>query len=249
MMDSPAIKDHISNRFNHELEAVRNHVLNMGGMVEELLDQALTGLLTADTALCDEAIAGDAKVNEAEREIDEECTRILALRHPTASDLRLVMTVVKTITDLERIGDESEKIGFLSKRLIREGELKDKLAKNIKFLGKMVKENLRDVLNAFARSDGEAALNVVKNDDEIDEYYESLLREQLTHMMEDPRQIKASMEVMWVARALERIGDHAKNIGEHVIYLILGHDIRHLEVSKHKNFATMAEKLKDKSSK
>ena len=246
-MEAPEIKDHISNQFNNELEDVRNHVLNMGGMVEELLQKALKGLLKADSALCDEAIEGDMQVNQAELEIDQECTRILALRHPTASDLRLVMTVIKTITDLERIGDESEKIGFLGKRLISEGELKDKLAKNIKFLGKMVKNNLREVLNAFARSDGEAALNVVKNDDEIDEFYESLLREQLTHMMEDPRQIKASMEVMWVARALERIGDHAKNIAEHVIYLILGHDVRHLEVSDHKNFEALVKKLQEKS--
>ena len=245
-MNTVDVKDHISNQFNNELEAVRNHVLNMGGMVEELLDQALSGLLSADTGLCDAAIDGDEKVNQAELEIDEECTRILALRHPTASDLRLVMMVIKTIADLERIGDESEKIGFLGKRLIREGELKDKLAKNIKFLGKMVKTNLRDVLNAFARSDGEAALNVIKSDDEIDEFYESLLREQLTHMMEDPRQIKVSMEVMWVARALERIGDHAKNIAEHVLYLILGNDIRHLEVGAHKNFETLVEKVRDR---
>jgi len=238
--------DHISNQFNNELENVRTHVLNMGGMVEDLLNKALKGLLKADSSFCDEAIDGDEKVNQAEVEIDEECTRILALRHPTASDLRLVMTVVKTISDLERIGDESEKIGYLGKRLIREGQLKDKLAKNIKFLGKMVKSNLHDVLNAFARSDGEAALNVIKSDDEIDEFYESLLREQLTHMMEDPRQIKMSMEIMWVARALERIGDHAKNIAEHVLYLILGHDIRHLEVGAHKNFATLVEKIREK---
>lgn len=242
-MDAPEITDHISTQFNNELEDVRNHVLNMGGMVEELLQKALKGLLKADSTLCDEAILGDEQVNQAELEIDEECTRILALRHPTASDLRLVMSVIKTITDLERIGDESEKIGFLGKRLIGEGLLKDKLAKNIKFLGKMVKGNLREVLDAFARSDGEAALNVVKNDDEIDEFYESLLREQLTYMMEDPRQIKTSMEVMWVARALERIGDHTKNIAEHIIYLILGHDVRHLEVSDHKNFEALVEKL------
>ena len=243
-MGTVDVKDHTSNQFNHELEDVRNHVLNMGGMVEDLLNKALNGLLSADTSLCDAAFDGDEKVNQAELEIDEECTRILALRHPTASDLRLVMSVIKIIADLERIGDESEKIGFLGKRLIREGELKDKLAKNIKFLGKMVKANLRDSLNAFARNDGEAALNVIKGDDEIDEFYESLLREQLTHMMEDPRQIKVSMEVMWVARALERIGDHAKNISEHLLYLVLGHDIRHLEVGAHNNFAALVEKIR-----
>ncbi|MBT8140742.1 MAG: phosphate signaling complex protein PhoU [Gammaproteobacteria bacterium] len=242
-MEATDLQDHISNQYNQELEEIRTRVLKMGGLVEELLDTAITGLLKSDSALCVQAIEDDTKVNDAELEIDEECTRILALRHPTASDLRLILSVIKTITDLERIGDESEKIGFLGKRLISEGEFPKRIKRNVKHLSRLVKNNLRDVLNAFARSDGEAALDVIKNDAEIDEYYESMLREQLTYMMEDPRMIRSSMEVMWVARALERIGDHAKNIAEHVIYMLLGHDIRHLEISKHKDFSTLADKL------
>jgi len=248
MIEANELNTHISNQFNQELEEVRTNVLTMGGTVESLLETALKGLLKSDSALSQAAIDGDDEVNAQEIEIDEECTRILALRHPTASDLRLVMTVIKTITDLERIGDESEKIGHVSKRLIAEGGLKEKYKRLIKNLGNQVKANLRDVLNAFARLEGEAALNGVKADQDIDDEYESILREMFTYMMEDPRNIQACMDMIWIARALERIGDHAKNIAEHVIYMIVGRDIRHIEAYEHESFESLVKELNSEES-
>jgi phosphate transport system protein len=161
--------------------------------------------------------------------IDEDCSRILATRNPTASDLRLIVTVIKTITDLERIGDESEKLGNIATRLATVERPTDRY-REIKHLGELVAEMLHGALDAFARLDADTALAVARRDRVVDEEYESLQRQCITFMMEDPRSIRRALDVLWVARALERIGDHAKNICEYVVYLVLGKDIRHRSI-------------------
>jgi phosphate transport system protein len=220
---------HISRRFNEDLEHVRNSVLKMGGLVEEQLDRALQALSEADSELGLRVAHDDYKVNELEVEIDEECSRILATRAPAAIDLRLIVAVIKTITDLERVGDEAEKIGFLSARLATT----DNAANNyreLRNLARHVTDMLHRTLDAFARLDAIEALAIVKADEDVDQEYEAIYRQSITFMMEDPRTITRVMDLTWAARALERIGDHAKNICEYVIYMVHGKDIRHVSL-------------------
>ena len=216
---------HISHKFNEEMEEVRNHVLSMGGLVEQQLSQSLKALQDSNNALGQSVVKNDYKINALEVSIDEECIRILARRQPAASDLRLVITIMKTITDLERIGDEAGKIGHLAANLVRFSE-------SIRFLhlGKAVEKMVHDALDAFARTDIDAALAVVKEDKQVDQEYEALMRQLITIMMEDPRTISYVLDIMWAARAVERIGDHAKNICEYVIYLVKGKDVRHTSI-------------------
>jgi len=223
---------HISHQFNNEMEQLQNRVLKMGGLVEQQILRAVEALQNVDVTLAKKVIKKDHKVNAMEVKIDEECAQMLALRQPTASDLRMVVAVIKTITDLERIGDEAEKIAKMAV-LINEADGKfHKRYAGIKHLGKHVATMVRDVLDAFARLDADAAIQVVHDDDTADEEYKSLMRELLTYMMEDPRTITESLDIMWAARALERIGDHAKNISEYVIYLVEGKDIRHIDIEE-----------------
>ena len=221
------LSQHYSRSFNEELAAVRNHVLAMGGLVEEQLRLAILALVRGDSELGEQVVTDDHKVNGMEVSIDEECSRIIALRQPTARDLRLIMAVVKTITDLERVGDEAEKIGFLAARLASEERPKDSY-RALQHLADLVGSLLRDALDAFARLDTEQAMGVVERDETVDEEYEALSRQAITIMMEDPRTIRRMLDTLWVARALERIGDHAKNICEYVVYMVHGKDIRHL---------------------
>jgi phosphate transport system protein len=225
-MDVEDLGHHISKRFNADLEHVRNSVLTMGGLVEEQFDRACRALAEADSELGLRVAEDDAKVNRMEVSIDEECSRILATRGPTASDLRLVVTVIKTITDLERIGDEAEKIGALAARLAGM-ERPSTNYRELRNLAGHVKQMVRDALNAFARLDSQAALEVVKADDAVDEGYESIYRQGITFMMEDTRSISRVMDTTWGARSLERIGDHAKNIAEYVIFMVHGKDLRY----------------------
>ena len=225
-MDVEDLGHHISRRFNEDLEHVRSSVLAMGGLVEEQLDRAIKALSDADSELGLQVAEDDIKVNRMEVSIDEECSRILATRAPTASDLRLVIAVLKTITDLERIGDEAEKIGVLSARLASL-ERPSTNYRELRNLARHVKNMVHNSLNAFARLDTKAALDVVKADDAVDEEYESIYRQGITFMMEDPRTISRIMDVTWMARALERIGDHAKNICEYVIFMVHGKDVRY----------------------
>jgi len=225
-MDVEDLGHHISRRFNEDLEHVRSSVLAMGGLVEEQLDRAIKALSDADSALGLQVAEDDIKVNRMEVSIDEECSRILATRAPTASDLRLVIAVLKAITDLERIGDEAEKIGTLSARLAIV-ERPSTNYRELRNLARHVKAMVHNALNAFARLDTKAALDVVKADDAVDEEYESIYRQGITFMMEDPRTISRIMDVTWMARALERIGDHAKNICEYVIFMVHGKDVRY----------------------
>jgi phosphate transport system protein len=225
-MDVEDLGHHISRRFNEDLEHVRSSVLAMGGLVEEQLDRAIKALSDSDSALGLQVAEDDIKVNRMEVSIDEECSRILATRAPTASDLRLVIAVLKAITDLERIGDEAEKIGVLSARLAGL-ERPSTNYRELRNLARHVKAMVHNALNAFARLDTKAALEVVKADDAVDEEYESIYRQGITFMMEDPRTISRIMDVTWMARALERIGDHAKNICEYVIFMVHGKDVRY----------------------
>jgi len=226
-MDNNFLGHHISQQFNVELEDIRTRVLTMGGFVEQQIQDAITALVTADVELAKSVVKNDVKVNAFEVNIDEECARILARRQPAASDLRLVVAVIKTITDLERIGDEAEKVARMAVELA-ELERPRNQYHETQSLGEHVKSMLNGALDAFARMDVEAALKVAKEDEDVDHEYEGILRQQITHMMEDPRSIKRAMDVIWSLRALERIGDHSKNICEYIIYFVKGKDVRHL---------------------
>lgn len=226
------MNEHISRRFNQDIEDLRNSVLAMGGLVESQLSLAISAIVSGDSELGLKVARDDYKVNNLEVNIDEECNRILATRAPAASDLRLIVAIIKTITDLERIGDEAEKIGFLASRLAAMDRPSDSY-REIKTLGTHVSHMVRDAMNAFARLDVDAALETVKEDELVDEEYEAITRQCITFMMEDPRSIKRVMNVTWAARALERIGDHAKNICEYVIYMVQGRDVRHTLGSDH----------------
>jgi phosphate transport system protein len=225
-METADLSHHISRRFNEDLESVRTKVLAMGGFVEAQLAKAITSLIEGDSSLGESVALDDLKVNGMEVTIDEECSRILATRAPAAGDLRVIVAIIKTITDLERIGDEGEKIGLIASRLATMERPENKY-REIKHLGRIVSEMVHGALDAFARMDSEGALRVARQDRTVDEEYESIHRQCITFMMEDPRTIRRALDVMWVVRSLERIGDHAKNICEYVIYMVHGKDVRH----------------------
>jgi phosphate transport system protein len=227
-MEASNLSDHISRRFNKDIEGLRSSVLAMGGLVEAQLSRAIAAIVSGDSELGLKVANDDYKVNRLEVGIDEECSRILATRAPAASDLRLIVAIIKTITDLERVGDEAEKIGFLASQLAVMDRPTDSY-RELKYLGNHVAEMLRAAMTAFARLDADAAMEVVREDDKVDEEYDAITRQCITFMMEDPRSIRRFMNVTWAARSLERIGDHAKNIGEYIIYMVQGRDIRHTE--------------------
>jgi phosphate transport system protein len=206
-------------------------VLAMGGLVESQLSRAIAAVVTGDSELGLQVANDDYKVNALEVSIDEECSRILATRAPAAGDLRLIVAIIKTITDLERIGDEAEKIGFLASRLAAMDRPADSY-RELKTLGTHVLHMLRDAMNAFARLDDAASIKIVLEDERVDEEYEAIQRQCITFMMEDPRSIKRVMNVTWAARSLERIGDHSKNICEYVVYMVQGRDVRHTDLSE-----------------
>jgi phosphate transport system protein len=230
-MPTSHLSDHISQRFNKDLEDLRNNVLKMGGLVETQLSKAIEAMVSGDSELGLKVAHDDYKVNRLEVNIDEECSRILATRAPAASDLRLIVAIIKTITDLERIGDEAEKIGFLASQLAAMDRPANSY-REVKNLGNHVLQMVRDAMNAFARLDVGACYAVLREDEIVDDEYDSIARRGITFMMEDPRSIKRVMNVTWAARALERIGDHAKNICEYVIYMVEGRDVRHTELAE-----------------
>ncbi len=229
------LTQHISKKFNQELEDVRNQVLKMGGIVEQQVSDGLFALLEADTGLAKKVVERDVDVNRMEVEIDEKCTEILARRQPAASDLRLMVSIIKTITDLERIGDEAEKLGKNALKLHTDGGSERQFLE-LRNLGENVKKILARSLNAYARMDVAEALSIIKSDILIDEEFDNVSRLLLVKMMEDPREIKNALRVSWCARALERIGDHSKNICEYIVYLVKGKDVRHTsldDINKH----------------
>ena len=225
------LNDHISQQFNAELEDLRNSLLAMGGLVEKQVTDAIEALIEADSDKALEVCEKDTDVNFMEVNIDQECARILARRQPAASDLRLVMACTKTATDLERIGDEATKIARFAIKLSEQGEAPMGYIET-RHIGNHVRQMTRDALDAFARFDAEQALQVAKEDKAVDREYKSATRELVTYMMEDPRSIGRVLNIMWVLRSLERIGDHARNISEYVIYLVKGTDVRHIGIKK-----------------
>ncbi|HBC55579.1 MAG TPA: phosphate transport system regulatory protein PhoU [Gammaproteobacteria bacterium] len=225
-MDKLNLDRHISQQFNEDLEAIKSQMLEMGGMVEKQLDEAVSALEQADSQLAEHVLTVEEEVDEKERQIDESCTTLIALRQPAATDLRMIMAVSKCIRDLERIGDEAQKIAKMAIRLIEEGPTPRGYIE-IRHIADDVQAMLNDALDAFLRFDSTAAINTMRRDAQVDADYKSALRELITYMMEDPRNISRSLDIAWVLRALERIGDHAKNICEQVVYLVQGKDIRH----------------------
>ena len=231
------MNEHTSKKFDSELEGIRNRVLQMGGMVELQIVKAMEGLSDGDPLLIDQVIENDNRVNLLEIELDEACNQVIATRQPTAVDLRMVSTVQKTITDLERIGDEAKKIAKTAKQLhsngspfmpqIRLGHIAD-----------AVVDMLRTALDAYARLDTVAAAQVVRHDKEVDAEFKGIMRQLITYMMEDPRTISQAIELMFVAKSVERIGDHAKNIAEYVVYMVKGRDVRHTSLEEIEREAT-----------
>jgi phosphate transport system protein len=225
-MDKNTISHHISQQFNVELEEIRSKVLAMGGLVEEQIENAVVALVSSDVEQAESVISHDYQVNALEVAIDEESIQILARRQPTAGDLRLIIAVIKTITDLERIGDQAEKIGRMAIHLAEMERPKNQYSE-LQHMGDQVRKMVRGALDAFARMDAEAAANVAQQDLKVDAEYDAIMRQMITFMMEDQRNIRRTLDIMWSARALERIGDHARNICEYVIYLVKGKDVRH----------------------
>ncbi len=222
---------HISRQFNQELEMLRQDVMAMGGVAEEMVRDAMAAVVDGDTAKAQRVIDMDDQVNEMEKEIDEQSTMILARRHPTASDLRLVLAIIKTVNDLERVGDEAEKIARMAVRLADVDRPRGNY-QELEAMGNTVRSMLHDSLDGFARMVPEIAIALVREDEKVDVEYEGLLRQYYTYLVEEPRNTRRVLDCIWIARALERIGDHAKNIGEYIIYLVEGKDMRHASMEE-----------------
>ncbi|MFA7349200.1 MAG: phosphate signaling complex protein PhoU [Methylotenera sp.] len=224
--------EHTFKQYDAELEAVRGKVLEMGGLVEQQIVQALEALVKLDINLAKEVMANDHRVNALEVQIDEDCSHIIARRQPAAGDLRMVMMMVKTITDLERIGDEATKIARTAQKIFDEDRMYKPRFNEIKAMVALVREMLRTALDGFARLDISKTVEVAKQDEQVDEQFRAAMRQLITFMLEDPRTISMSLEVLFVAKAIERIGDHAKNIAEYVVYMVKGKDVRHISVQE-----------------
>jgi phosphate transport system protein len=218
---------HTYSEFDKDLESLRAQVLEMGGIVEEQIKNAISTLKNADSTIIDRVISRDEEVNRFQLKIDESCELILVKRTPVSSDLRFVLCVQKITTDLERIGDEAAKIARAAKRIFDDDRMAKPSLVDIKSISKLISAMLHDALDAFARMDPIAVLALIKRDETVDEKYQLCMRHQLTFMLEDPRKISTALEVIYIAKALERIGDHSENISEHVVYSVKGADIRH----------------------
>lgn len=233
-VDKNAHSHHISQQFNEELDEVKTRMMEMGGLVEKQLVDGIASFIHMNNEEATVVIKADNKINDLEVEIDESCTRILARRQPAASDLRLLISITKAVNDLERVGDEAAKIAKQVTQLDPEDQLSDmsRGQTEVRHIGKHVGGMLRDSLDAFARMDAEKALQVALEDKSVDREYASAMRSLVTYMMEDPRSITRMLAAIWCLRSLERVGDHARNIAEHVIYLVKGTDVRHIGLKK-----------------
>lgn len=226
-MDNSKIGQHISGQFNKELEDVRNKVLTMGGLVEQQIELAVTAFATGDMEMAELVIKQDNQVDALEMAIDQECMQILALRQPAAFDLRLLITVIKVINELERVGDMAERIAEMAIQLSSIDSKRDQYYE-LEHMAELVQEMLHGALDVFARMNIEDVTTITGLDANVDREYGSIIRQLITRMMEDPRNITRMLDVLWIARSLERIGDHACNICEHLIYMVKGEDVRHL---------------------
>ena len=228
-MANMSFENHIVKQFDGELEDIRTMLMEMGGKVEQQLKDAITSVAGVDSALAERVIERESHVDEMELDIDEACMLIIARRQPAATDLRRGMMVSKAVNDLERIGDEAKKIASHA-IILAEQDVPSKGYTEVRHLGKGVSNILANALDAFARFDVEAALKTLKDDHQIDLEYKTALRELVTYMMEDPRSISRVINILWVVRSLERIGDHAKNLCEQIVFVVKGQDIRHSEL-------------------
>jgi phosphate transport system protein len=224
--------EHTFKQFDTELESVRANVLKMGGLVEEQITRAVDALVAGNMGLADEVINNDHNVNALEVQIDEEVAHIIARRAPTASDLRMLMMVVKTITDLERIGDEAAKIARMAKLIHKSERLSLPRFNEVKYMASLVLDMLRKALDGFARLDASNAPNIARQDEAVDEEFRLNLRHLITFMMEDPRTISIFIDILFAAKAIERMGDHAKNMSEYVVYMVKGKDVRHTSLEE-----------------
>jgi len=223
------MNEHVSKQFDSDLDAIRAHLTRMGGMVEEQVRSALDAFAAGDRELIELVIARDRGVDEMEIAIDDACTHIVARRQPTAVDLRVVMAAGKTVTDLERIGDEAKKIAKATRKIL-ERESRSGLTQiaEVRHMGERAAAMLHEVLDAYVRLDAAAAAAIMRLDKEVDEHFRAIARQLVTYMMEDPRTISSALDIIFIAKSVERIGDHCKNIAEDVIYIVKGRDVRHL---------------------
>ena len=218
---------HLSTQFDSELSAVSTRVMEMGGLVESQIHQAIYALSQFSVEVANVVTATEARVNAMEVDIDRELSSIIARRQPTARDLRLLMAISKTTANLERVGDEAEKIARMVRAIIKSGGPRSLPANELRVVADMASGLLRKALDAFARLDTTAAVAILKEDNLIDQEFNGFVRKLITYMMEDPRMISPSLDLLFLAKALERIGDHAKNIAEFIIYVVKGADVRH----------------------
>jgi len=224
--------DHINKQYDQDLEAIRSRTTQMGGLVEAQIRAAVAGYLDADLGLIEQVIADDAKVNDLEIAIDNDLGQIIVRRQPAASDLRLILAASKIVTDLERIGDEAAKIARMGREIAAHGMPPGMRLPTLATASEIAIGMLRKALDAFVRLDAGAAARVIAEDRAIDDEFRATLRQLITFMMEDPRTISPALNVVWVAKAFERIGDHAKNIAESVIYIVRGRDVRHIPLAQ-----------------
>lgn len=218
---------HVSRQFDEDLGVLRTHVLEMGGLVEAQVSAAIEAYASGEIVTVKDIVEGDHRVNKFEKVIDDETIHVVARRQPTASDLRLVMGVNKIVTDLERIGDEAKKIAKGARRVHEQGMLSVPRATDVRHVAEEAVAMLRQALDSFARLDVALADAVIHADAKVDAEFKAIVRQLITYMMEDPRTISTAIDIVWIGRSIERIGDHAKNIAEHVIYIAEGRDIRH----------------------
>ncbi len=221
------VSEHVSKVYDAELELIRSRVLEMGGLVESQIRRALEGLASGERAVTDAVIQDDHRVNAMEVALDGDCSHVIVKRQPAANDLRLILAITKITTDLERVGDEAQKIARMARSLHERGAAQPPHLVDVRHAAEVALSMLRRALDAFARLDVGAASEVIRDDAGIDAEFQSLLRQLITYMMEDPRTITAALEIVWIAKAIERIGDHAKNMAEQVIYIVKGTDVRH----------------------
>jgi phosphate transport system protein len=219
--------EHTSKQFDADLEDIRSRVLQMGGLVEMQLMAAIEGLSTGGDEVISRVIDTEHRVNDHEKEIDDACVHVVARRQPAASDLRLIMSVSKIVTDLERIGDEAEKIARMARQIYGRGALTIPRSIDVRQTGNKAAMMLRRVLDAMARLDAADAEKIIVEDKLIDTEFRAIVRQLITYMMEDPRTISTALDIVWIAKAIERVGDHSKNIAEQVIYIVRGTDVRH----------------------